>query len=65
MIVISTVNLQSADRFDTRPGKDFLPVGRIWKLGSQILPGKVELFVKIGPPLRTIRHVIDDAFEGY
>lgn len=57
----STFDLQPADYFDTRPREHLILMRRLGQLGSEVLPGKVKLFMQIGPPFGTVGHIVNDS----
>jgi hypothetical protein len=62
--ISALVYLKPADRFDAWSGEDFLLVRRLRKLGREVLPGKMELFMEVCAPLRAIADVIDNALKS-
>ncbi len=56
--------LKFTDYFHTRSGKHIRLMRRIGKLTRQILPGEVQMLVKIEAPSGAIGHIVDDAFVG-
>ena len=55
------LTFQPADDFHTGSRKDILLVRRVGQFGGQVLPGEVEIFVKVQPPLGAIGHIVHDA----
>lgn len=60
----ASVRLKPANYFDARSRKDILLMRRIGKLGGQILPGEVELFMQVGAPFGAIGYIINYSAEG-
>jgi hypothetical protein len=51
---------QPSDHFHAWPGKHILFMRGIDQLAAKILPGEVQVFVHVQPPLRAIGHVVND-----